>query len=550
MCNAIHNSVPDGQPDRNYTAKPGCGWHTPESNSVPAAVIREMHWLIVTLLAMQLAMIVTHPLHANWDVAMLLDIGGRILDGQRPYVDYYEINMPFVHYLHMVPAALARLTGWHILTVMMGMVWLLLAWSVWAANQQGQCYFAAVPHMAAVLPLALALASFLTALTNQYGQREHLFILLFAPYMLLRLRRWRGDKFAPWGATGIGLMAAVGVACKPHFAVFPLLWEGVCAVQERRRWHAFLAPELGGFILIALLHLGYAAWFPDVTRGLRETLALVWHGYDAYSYKSPLVMLRSPALLFSNAVIVLALAVSWWQQSAARHAVVGWGLFAALACAVAVLQTHGWFYHFIPFSTMVLVLAIFLVLVLPLRHLFLRVVSGYIILVLVFLLPTWDGFITAATPSRAALATTIARGSSPGDGILVLDAEYYMSYPLMQQMGRHQVASYLCAYPFWIAYHPRDAATILDPQAPMPPAAAHLLHQTRQDIARHRPALIIARADDPTGPSIAAWLEAHDFVAQVITPDYYLVEQTAWYLAWQRKDLMVHKDKKTKRRAI
>ncbi|MCA9908029.1 MAG: hypothetical protein KC519_05215, partial [Anaerolineae bacterium] len=64
----------------------------PTATSVSQALTRDRFFLAtIAVLVILLAFIVLFPLRTASDVALYIDGGGRVLDGQRPYIDFFDI---------------------------------------------------------------------------------------------------------------------------------------------------------------------------------------------------------------------------------------------------------------------------------------------------------------------------------------------------------------------------------------------------------------------------------------------------------------------------
>lgn len=63
-------------------------------------------WLVVetTLLLAMSLFILLHHVCINLDSAGYVQAGQMLLEGQVPYVDFYDINPPWVMYVHVLPA--------------------------------------------------------------------------------------------------------------------------------------------------------------------------------------------------------------------------------------------------------------------------------------------------------------------------------------------------------------------------------------------------------------------------------------------------------------
>ena len=61
---------------------------------------------------------------------------------------------------------------------------------------------------------------------QDFGEREHLLLLLALPYLLLAAARAVGREIPASHAVAIGLLAAAGLLIKPHFVLLWLAIEG------------------------------------------------------------------------------------------------------------------------------------------------------------------------------------------------------------------------------------------------------------------------------------------------------------------------------------
>ena len=134
-----------------------------------------------------IATMLRYPLAVNHDNALMMSYAQRILDGQTPYVDFYEINPPLIMYLSTIPVALGRLLGQNPIPLFNLIVLGLCVWS--ALSIRRTMIDLELPGRALVLTAWIGLA-WATQFTLSMGQREHLFALGYVPFLLLRVARW------------------------------------------------------------------------------------------------------------------------------------------------------------------------------------------------------------------------------------------------------------------------------------------------------------------------------------------------------------------------
>ncbi len=141
-----------------------------------------------------IALLFVYRNYLNHDVAQYLTESISLLEGRRPVVDIADVNPPLIIYLDLVPVLLSRSTG--ISLVLAGQVSILvvIAGSLLALRTMLRLPpFSFDAAERAVFSGFWMLGSFLTYAAGEYGQREHVFVLLYTPFLLLRLSRHAGS---------------------------------------------------------------------------------------------------------------------------------------------------------------------------------------------------------------------------------------------------------------------------------------------------------------------------------------------------------------------
>lgn len=275
------------------------------------------------------------------DTGFLLDAAGRVLDGERLYLDVVEINPPLIIGLNMAVVAVARFLGIsEILAYRLGFTVLLLAALVLAAWQICRL-FPREPTLHRWFVLLLAFVLFPLA-AQDYGEREHLVLALVAPYLLLVTARSLGRAVPAAQAIGLGLLAGLGFALKPHFL---LVWIGAEAwLRLGRRVRPALLPEtigVAGFLAAygtAILLL--TPQYLDLVRLLAGPYSRFLH--DPFFH----VLVTGPGAVLA----IFALLAFAALRPQARHREL-WSVLA-IATAACLLggaaQPKGLRYHFYP----------------------------------------------------------------------------------------------------------------------------------------------------------------------------------------------------------
>lgn len=211
--------------------------------------------VIVLLLAVQAVIRFAGPIAA--DVSWYLYAAGRLLDGAQLYEDIVEINPPLGLWLSLPVAATARTIGVNAGTLAQAVLLALTALSLGLSSRfiAGATDISdAARHFILILMAALML--FLPA--ADFGQREHLVILLATPWVLLRWNRLF-DGEAPWMlALWVGLLAGFGLWLKAHF-IFTAIALEVTILFATRDLRTVLRIENQAILAVGAAYLA-AIW--------------------------------------------------------------------------------------------------------------------------------------------------------------------------------------------------------------------------------------------------------------------------------------------------
>jgi hypothetical protein len=300
------------------------------------------------------------------DVAMYLQCGELLLRGKTIYIDFFDLNPPLVFFISMIPAAVARLTT----------LPLLLAGSITCSAFAILSLFLTAHILrrstapggpidttgAGFILLAMATLSAFT--TYDFGQREHILVLVWWPFILLRWARLNGIRFGRLFIFVVGFLTGLIICFKPYFLLCPLFLELVLLCRRGPTTYLFKAELAalcagGAAYAIALMLLPSAA-----LQYLFNYLApLLSAGYSAFDKPDVLVMLSSvwyPTLTLVGIALLFFIIAS--MRSASRFPyplnTLAWAALLQIVCGLLLIQIQhkGWCYHGIPMMTAALVL--------------------------------------------------------------------------------------------------------------------------------------------------------------------------------------------------
>jgi putative flippase GtrA len=285
------------------------------------------------------------PAMPHHDIAWYLLAADRFLDGARLYRDIIEVNPPLGILLTVPPVAFARMSGFSPNSCFVVYVFLLVAGSLALSD-------AVLRHLAglarsdrlALLFAALAALTFLPM--ENFGQREHLMLVLALPYLLLAAARLAGSPAARGLALGVGMAAALGLGLKPYFLIVPLLLDALVSYR-RRSLTAFNRPETWA-VATGLVAYAVSVWvfFPEYISFIMPYASIVYAAYQIRIETLFLLIIPLPLILFSALAFALARprpGATATGAVAETFALAGAGFLIAYG-----VQAKGWFYHFLP----------------------------------------------------------------------------------------------------------------------------------------------------------------------------------------------------------
>ncbi len=282
----------------------------------------------------------------NHDVACGLYYTRRLMAGAHAYRDFVDNNPPLVYYLFMpiewlaqhaaIPEAKA--VAWAFIAMTIAVVWL----SARLLRADARQAFA----LQATLLLSM-IAAVLLLPERDFGQREHLTLLLIIPYILLCAVR--ADSIAGVSrATALMVVAAaaVGFGMKPHFCAALLVLMIYVAIK-RRDWRALFSIENVTIVsLLALYGVSVFIWTPEyVTRMVPIAVA----HYGAYTSDLALLVQDSRVRLLLASLIALSCVPTFLTGSRdAARVIQPLALTGIVFFGIYVLEATSYRYHLLP----------------------------------------------------------------------------------------------------------------------------------------------------------------------------------------------------------
>ena len=284
----------------------------------------------------------------NHDVSWFIVAARRLVEGGRFGSDIYELNAPGAVLIYVPAAWLWKLTAWPVELVLVGYVLALTALCLaligWLLRRElgpggGQLRDAYLLFAAAVL---------LTLPVSDFGQREHLIVILMLPYCLTQALVGEGTPPPALFRGSAAALAAIAISIKPIYVPFPLLLMAVQAQHLGLR-RVFASIEMGVFLALGTVYLASVVFlFPEWIEIARRASQL----YGAYGNAEYFSWSTVKWLGLALPPLAIAAGLNHASIRSRNPVLHRWVnallLFAALALLLYVVQKRGWSYHRLP----------------------------------------------------------------------------------------------------------------------------------------------------------------------------------------------------------
>lgn len=296
---------------------------------------------VLVLLAVVLGVVPRFGGLESTDVAWLIHAAERVLGGTDLYGTLVETNPPLAVWASMPAVLLADVLPLDPLTIFHLLVGLLIAASLLVTHRE--------LRRAGIAPesrhtfMGLAVLALVLAPGWDFGQREHLAVILTLPY-------WTSLGLHGSGREGpgasVGLAAAIGLAFKPPFLLLVLAAEGWLRVRDGSayRWRR------RSLVVIVFVFAVYAAAALALEPDYRHVVTDLVLPHYAHIWPLPWheALVGGPALRTYGGVlgaflVIRAGDVEWGKSFASLYAVL-----ALVWLAVAALQQKAFPYHYLP----------------------------------------------------------------------------------------------------------------------------------------------------------------------------------------------------------
>ena len=290
--------------------------------------------------ALALVMFATMRTPLKDDIAWLLYVARKWLAGKQLYVDLVEINPPLIIWMSAIPAMAGEWSGLAARLVAMpffAAISLACAW--WTARLlrgMAPVFANPVPVFAVIGIVLLLIAG------PELGQREHLLAAFSLPYLVVVARALQALPVGGRAALMSGVLAGLGVALKPRYALAFAAVEVLAMARGLRPWR----PQAIGAGGLLVLYAALTVWLYPAYLNRAIPLALALYGATDVSFMD---LLRESVPMLLGVAVLAILAVRAALVRGEQRALLGvLALYAAGAALVCFMDGKDWYYHRLP----------------------------------------------------------------------------------------------------------------------------------------------------------------------------------------------------------
>ncbi len=300
----------------------------------------KMDFLLLNLLAVFVgAWLLQNLFLLNSDVSWLIHASQQMLRGGTYAGAFLETNPPLILYLYLPVVLLKEFTQLNVVIALRIYVFTLSATSLWLGSLYLKKLFSTRQDISALLLTCLSVIYLILPLSD-FGQREHLTVLLITPYLFLITARLKNIDVRLTGL--IGTLAGLGYCLKPFFLVIFVMNE-IYIWRRKRTIQACIRTETAAVILTSWLYLMVIYYLHQDY--LTVILPLIAPSYYTLYTQTLSHMLYQPASVFTYCTILFYLMHRKIMDSDLSSVL----LISMLGFwLIYISQRTDWYYHELP----------------------------------------------------------------------------------------------------------------------------------------------------------------------------------------------------------
>ena len=309
------------------------------------------------------------------------DVGSHIILSQRLMnkMEIVDPNPPLIFWLLTIPNLIANVTQISVLTIFRISIFMLIIVSVLQCNHILESFPKSYNNKFIILTLVFI---FTLMPRGDFGQREHIIIILVTPYIFTIVRRSFDEEVYNLQSAVIGIFAGIGFCLKPYYLLLPLLLEAYIFYKNRR---LSLYKHIESFIIIIIFTIYLISIFIFNRDYITRTVPYVICVYGAYN--------ENIITLFSRLYFIIIVFIIYWlaKDETSFSAFANILLLSAICMAIIYLvQGKGWSYHLYPCKATSFLLIIYCCSIIALKNKFIivnliRTILYYVVILFVII---------------------------------------------------------------------------------------------------------------------------------------------------------------------
>ena len=313
-------------------------------------------------------------LFLSWDVLWLMQCAEKWLHGGTYFHDFFETNPPLIIYLSTIPLGLAHFFHGDWVVSMRLFITIIGLGSLFLCQfLGGYCRNFTTTR----IPLSFLALLFFILPSYEFGQREHLMVMLTMPYWLLNIYQLQQIYFSKKIRISIAVLAAIGLALKPYFLIAWLLVT-LYSCYQRHSWQSWRSLEnliIYSFMLVYLIGIAFLTptYYPLM-------LPIIHTVYQHYALNWIHLLPNSVTV---TALICVALAWALKDSIKEKHTAHVLLLLSLSFLGSYFMQGEPWYYHLIPSLTFSILLLLLLLIAMQ-QKIFMAICIGLLLLLFPF----------------------------------------------------------------------------------------------------------------------------------------------------------------------
>ncbi len=457
-------------------------------------------WLVVGTFFLISAYMHAMVMAPGTDVAWLLVAADRLIAGGTYLEDFYEPNAPLAILIYCPGAYVARLFDLNLYMGFLITLYLSIGASIYGVHNMSRRLFSDRALQCGVLTVACA-ACLLIAPRTVFGQREHIAMVLFLPFVVAIAARDTGrHRNSRSVEIGISAAAAVGSFIKPYLVLMPIAIFLV-ALIGKRSLRVVLRSDFQTFFLAGIVYILVIVLFFPGWLAVAKVASQLYGAYDG-DWTTILPSAVSGMVLTGIVLIASRFAAFSTADAALSRA---FGAAAIGALVAVVIQNKGWGYHYYPARVALFVLlAMFLAAfaakfdpspVLPRSRR--QGIRGLPVSIAVLVIALWhlSGGHHRLDRYHKAPLTKMVRATKPGASIFIFSTYIGDGFPMVILEQRAWASRFPFMWPLPGLVHQLSAARTTPRREHLLSLRRHTIQMTVADFQRYLPDLVIVRVD-------------------------------------------------------